>query len=233
MSLRALPLALVVAGMLVPLAACTADVSATPSTSGQSSPTTTVTPVAPSSDPEIVGVVVVGDSNSTGFMGTFDTGLAAGAAWAAQLDPESFAIAGAWAVDGSTSAAMADGATSISAEGADQLIVMAGTNDIGAGIPAAETTRNLDRIAAEVGASRVAVTAIAPLDPRPDDAIALNRALADFAASRGWQFIDPWTDLRTPAGMWVSDYRTDGVHTTVAGYARAGAVIADQLRPGG
>lgn len=175
-------------------------------------------------------LVVYGDSNSTGFEGTLDAGMAAGSAWAASLPAEAFAAVGGWAVDGATTTAMADNASPAEA---DVLVIMGGTNDLAFGGTTGEVAANATIIADVVGAPNVVLAAIAPFDYLPAEALALNESLASFAAQQGWYFVDPWVDVRTPAGTWVAEYRTDGVHTSPAGYARAGAQIAAQLRSAG
>lgn len=173
-------------------------------------------------------ITVVGDSNSTGFSGTLENGMAAGTAWAAHLPEDRFALVDGWAVDGATTTAMADAAASVAA--GDVLVVMGGTNDLALGVSTATVLAELRRIVDAVGAPVVAVAAIAPLDFLPEEVVAFNSDLERFANTQGWVFIDPWRNVRSPDGTWVAAYRTDGIHTSAEGYAEAASEIARQLR---
>jgi len=174
-------------------------------------------------------VVIVGDSNSTGFRGTLERGLAEGAAWGAQLPADRFTVAGGWAVDGATTASMRAGMASFTG-GAEHLVIMGGTNDLAAGATVGEILSNLASVARDVGAKHVTILAIAPYDYLPADAMALNRSLRSLAEDNGWGFIDPWTDLREADGTWLAEFFTDGIHTSMEGYALAGKEIAAHLR---
>ena len=174
-----------------------------------------------------ITVSIVGDSNSTGFSGNLQAGLNNGAAWAAHLPRGSFSIAGGWAVDGSSTTDMADAATTVPP--ADVVVILGGTNDLALGQPTETTTEQIIRIAQTVSARQTVLAAIPPFDPRPGDAVALNASLADLAADRGWLYVDPWSRMRQGDGTWTAAYRTDGIHTTPAGYALAGESIAAAL----
>jgi lysophospholipase L1-like esterase len=175
-------------------------------------------------------VVIVGDSNSTGFRGTLETGLAEGAAWGSQLPSDQFTIVGGWAMDGATTASMREGIESFGGE-ADHLVMMGGTNDLATGAALEDVRSNLAAVAREVGAKRVTILAIPPFDYLPAEAMALNRSLGTLAEDNGWRFLDPWADLREADGTWSAEFRTDGIHTSVEGYALAGRDIAAHLVP--
>ena len=201
----------------------TTSMTASPPPSPRPSPTG-----APTSDAsEPLTLVVIGDSNSTGYTGTIERGIEARTAWVAFLPTAQFTYIGGWAVDGATTTEMADAATAVPET--QLVIIMGGTNDIGRGVPEATTLAEVSRIADTVGAPNVAVSAIAPLDYDPDAAVALNASMQAFAAQRGWLFVDPWVTLRSPDGTWVPAYRTDGLHTSAEGYAVAAGHIAAQL----
>jgi lysophospholipase L1-like esterase len=174
--------------------------------------------------------VIVGDSNTTGFRGTLETGLAEGTAWGAQLPPDRFTIAGGWAVDGATTASMREGMASFTGE-ADHLVIMGGTNDLAIGATVGEIRSNVAAVARDVGAQRVTILAIAPYNYRPSEAMALNRSLRALAEHNGWSFLDPWVVLREADGTWSAEFLTDGIHTSVEGYAVAGREIAAHLVP--
>jgi len=229
-SVRALIIVFLIPLLLVTTACAgtRAAVRATPSPHTTPPPTSAVSPTAstPTSRAPI-GVAVFGDSNSTGFSGTLEAGVAAGTAWVSHMPAEEFTLVGGWAIDGSTSTAMADAAMAI--PDAELLIVMAGTNDIAAGVPTVFTLDEISRIADTVGASSIVLCAIAPLNWSPGAVTDLNAALKEYARAQGWLFIDPWAPVRNPDGTWASAYLTDGVHTSAEGYAIAGAQIAAQL----
>lgn len=172
-------------------------------------------------------IAVVGDSNSTGFSGTLEAGLGNGSAWAASLPADRFTVAGGWAVDGSTTTVMADAAAAVPA--ADIVVILGGTNDLAWGEATETTLAEVVRIADTVTAGQIVIAAIPPFDALAQEAIALNAALADLAQQRGWVFVDPWREMRQPDGTWVADYRTDGIHTSPDGYARAGQTLGDEL----
>lgn len=178
-------------------------------------------------------VVVVGDSNSTGFQGSLQTGLTSGAAWAARLPADRFAPIEGWAVDGATTEAMRAGIVGPGIVGqgvsTDQLIVMAGTNDLATGVAPEVALENITSIVDGVGAQEVLLLAIAPFDAVAERATAFNAALEAMADRRGWDFLDPWGASRGEGGVWVSGASPDGVHATPEGYAAAGDEVARHL----
>lgn len=210
------------------LAGCTAPGAAPEVPAGperSSTPQATATPagtVAP------VGIAVVGDSNTTGFTGTLEAGLSAGTAWAAQLPPDRFPLAGGWAVDGATTARMLAGVAAFP-DGAERVLVMGGTNDLAQGVPTETIEENIRGIVETTGAPAATLLAIAPSDFQPAEALALNADLEALAAREGWNFIDPWTGTRAPDGTWLDAYATDGVHTSPEGYALAGRAVLAHL----
>ena len=169
----------------------------------------------------------MGDSNTTGFRGTLEAGVEARAAWVALLPPERFEWVGGWAQDGATTTVMAENAPLI--ENADVVVIMGGTNDLAYGLSFESSAAALDQIAGRAGPALVVVAGIAPFDIRPAAAVTFNDHLGQLASDRGWLFIDPWRTLRADDGTWVAPHRTDGVHTSPAGYSEAAAEIARQL----
>ena len=225
---RAFARACAVAVSAVLISGCAGDPAASPEPTiagptSRSSPASSPT-AAPS---ETVALTIVGDSNSTGYSGTLDAGIAARTAWVALLPAEEYTFVGGWAIDGSTTTDMADAATPVA--GAELLVILGGTNDLAYGIPTDTTLQEVVRIAEAVQAPSVAVAAIPPSDFLPAEASALNSELAALAAERGWIFIDPWVGMRNEDGTWVSAFRTDGIHTSPDGYAAAASQIALQL----
>lgn len=174
-----------------------------------------------------VKVAVVGDSNSTGFSGTLEAGVAAKKAWVALMPESDFVWVGGWAHDGATSTQMAEQALPVA--GADLVLIMAGTNNIAVGMPGEALASDLEQIVEVTGARSVGLIAIPPLNPLPQQAIALNAELAQLAHDRSWMFFDPWADLRTSEGMWEAAYLSDGVHTTAGGYQQMAWALAGLL----
>ena len=216
------------------LSGCAGEPAASPETT-TAGPTSTPSPdptSPPASNPTStpsgpVALTLVGDSNSTGFSGTLEAGIAAQTAWVALLPAEQYTFVGGWAIDGSTTTDMADAATPVA--GAELLVILGGTNDLAYGIPTDVTLREVVRISETVQAPSVAVAAIPPSDFLPEEARALNAELAALAADRGWIFLDPWVQMRDEDGSWVAAFRTDGIHTSPDGYAAAASQIALQL----
>ncbi|MCP2637510.1 SGNH/GDSL hydrolase family protein [Microbacterium sp. HD4P20] len=153
--------------------------------------------------------------------------MAEGAAWGAQLPSDRFTVVGGWAVDGATTASMAEGVSH--AAGADQLVIMAGTNDLAVGVPIEEIKRNVLEISNRVSARDVLLVAIPPLNFLPAEAMQFNQSLSTMAAEHDWGYVDPWVELRETDGTWSAPFLTDGVHTSDEGYAAAGRAIAGHL----
>ncbi len=199
--------------------------SAAASPPASASPTESAAADVPAGLP--LRVAVVGDSNTTGHETTLADGIGAGISWIAMVPQTEIRFAGGWAHNGWTSTAMREAATPL--DGVDVLVIMAGTNNIARGMPEATLDADLAAIAGTVGATHTVISAIAPFDARPDDAVGLNQHLATLAAANGWDFVDPWTQLRGPDGKWVDQYHADGLHTTKAGYQVMALAMRDAL----
>jgi lysophospholipase L1-like esterase len=81
-----------------------------------------------------------------------------------------------WAVPGATTADMLAGVETTDWT-ADVLVVMAGTNDLGRGLPWGQSAADLEGVVAAAGAPTVVVVAIAPNDPHPAARNGFNAAL--------------------------------------------------------
>ncbi len=208
-------------------AACTPAVGSASSAPVPSANLTNPAP-KPSIRESARSVFIVGDSNSTGFGGTFAAGAASGDAWAARLPAECFTPINGWAVDGATSGAMLAGVETLSVQ-TDQLIVMAGTNDLAAGILPDGVVANIAAIVNHVPNASVLILAIAPFDALAVQATALNSELREEAVDRGWDYVDPWVGSRAADGTWIPSRTIDGVHATREGYDAAGDIIANYL----
>ncbi|MFG6492294.1 SGNH/GDSL hydrolase family protein [Microbacterium sp. P03] len=205
-----------------------ASSGATPSSDAASPSRSSTSPPAQTPSPSL-SIVVVGDSNSTGFNGTLERGMADGTAWAALLPVPEDTTVGGWAMDGATTAAMLQGIVAAPATDADALVVMGGTNDLGQGVAPEAVLQNIEQIVAQVNASCVVLSAIAPFDPLAMQAVDLNASFADLANARGWVFVDPWSAARQSDGTWLPALRTDGIHTSPEGYALAATAIGTAL----
>lgn len=175
-----------------------------------------------------IRVAVAGDSNSTGFAGTLEHGVASSTAWVALLPEGEFEWAGGWALDGATSLTVADNVVPIG--DADVLVVMVGTNDLALGIPFDQTRAAVEAIVETVGAELPVISALAPSAYQPEEVEQANQDLAAVAAQNGWGWIDPWVPVRGSDGGWLPAFFTDGVHTSSDGYAAAASEVATQLR---
>lgn len=195
--------------------------SATPSSSPQQSteenPRSSSAP-APTSKP--VTFAAVGDSITAANSRDFAPGKIGSGSWVSHVGPGA-AFAGGWALGGARSTAMAENVKDIEA---DVLVILAGTNDVYNDVPFEQSAENLVRVAEKVGAPKVLVSAIPPIDYDPESSVRFNRQLKEFARSRGWVFVDPMAGVRD-GDRFASGMTTDGVHPTEA----AAQVIGEAL----
>lgn len=169
----------------------------------------------------------VGDSITDADSPDFAAGEIGAASWATYVVDGGFVFAGGWAEWGATTAMMAD---SVGPVNADVLVVLAGTNDVGFGIPFEDSAANLDRIIEVVGIEDVVVVSIPPMDALPAGAQAYNERLDDLATDRGWRFVDASDGLRTADGRFGEGMSSDGLHPSVEGARVLGEAIATALR---
>lgn len=152
---------------------------------------------------------VVGDSITAGFAPTEGTAVRDRNSWIPAADrDERLTFAGGYAVPGATTTVMRNGVTPVAA---DVLVVMAGTNDLGTGMPWETTRDNLVQIVATAGVPVVTLSAVPPRDDAPEAVVELNDRLAQLAAEQGWGFVDPWPGL-SEGGAWVAGTTDDGIH---------------------
>ncbi len=179
---------------------------------------------SPTEAPLTLGVV--GDSLSNG--GVYDSVPTDPGSWVEYLGDDIEVSAG-WRRDGATSTAMADNLPPFSA---DVLVMMAGTNDVLNSVPEADTVRSVVSVRAKARVSRVILCAIPPLTNNPAGASQLNSTLEELATTYGWEWVDPWADVRN-GDDWDTDASVDGIHPSSAVYAEAALVIEETLRLGG
>ncbi len=138
-------------------------------------------------------LAVVGDSISEADSRDFSAGLLGRASWVSHAVGDGIRFAGGWAVSGALTSQMARGARSVEA---DVLVMLAGTNDVYRGLPFDACAANLRSIAATVGAPRVVVSTIPPIDFEPMLVTTYNQQLEDLAAASGWEFVDAMAGIR-------------------------------------
>jgi len=133
-----------------------------------------------------------------------------------------------WAAGGAKLAEMQANVRPITA---DVLIIAAGTNDLGDkwGTPIGERLASIDMIVAISDPPKVVLAAVPPLDSHPAWAIEWNTVLQQFAEQRGWSFIDPWADVRSPDGQYLPGLTIDGIHPTLDAQQIAADAIAKSL----
>lgn len=176
-----------------------------------------VTPPAPAQT-----FVVIGDSITAGLSPFNDAEVPGPTSWVPFAEGAPLAFDGGWASAGATTAAMRAGAA---VSGADQLVLMGGTNDLLTGLDWTATRANLVDVVAIVGVPDVLLCAIPPLDQQPQARSEFNVRLAELAAEQGWDYVDPWTGVEA-AGTFVAAASEDGVHPT----PEVAAAVGDQIR---
>ena len=206
----------------VPLApSLSAAPSSSPDQSVDEHPGSSTAP-APTSKP--VTFAAVGDSITEANSTDFSAGKIGSRSWVSYVGP-GVAFAGGWALSGARSAAMAENAKDVEA---DVLVIVAGTNDVYNDVPFEQSTRNLVRVAEKVGARKVLVSAIPPIDSEPELSPPFNQQLQQFAMSRGWVFVDPMAGVRE-GDRFAAGMTTDGIHPTEAAAQVIGAALGKAI----
>lgn len=181
--------------------------------------------MAPSSVPDpaagTVTLAVVGDSISEADSRDFSAGRLGRASWVSHAVGDAVRFAGGWAVSGAVTAQMARGARPVQA---DVLVILAGTNDVYRGLPFDSCAANLRSIAQTVGAPRVVVSSIPPIDFEPDLVTAYNERVRELAAAQGWEFVDAMAGIRA-GERFAPGMSLDGVHPTVEAATEIGAAV--------
>jgi lysophospholipase L1-like esterase len=106
---------------------------------------------------------------------------------------------------------------------ADVLVVLAGTNDLGRR-PFEESQENVAEIAATVGAPRVVVSAVPPLNKSPKLATDYNASMKAFVESKGWEWIDAMAQVRA-GDVYAEGMTSDGTHPTPAAARLIGEAV--------
>jgi hypothetical protein len=176
-----------------------------------------------------VRMAVVGDSISSGSTQRLETIAQADAGtWVSTaIQNDRVAYAGGWAQWGSTSTEQAKAVYPVVC---DLLVMLTGTNDIRSNIDFDQQMLDMNHIANVIGAPRVLVVALPPNDAFANEALVRDRnvRLELYAASRGWDFTDPWAGFRT-GERWATGANLDGYHPTDATHAVVGQRIGDYI----
>lgn len=145
---------------------------------------------------------------------------------------------GGTAISGNTSGQILAAITPVA--DADVLVIALGTNDVRLGKTRAEVKNNLQGIVDKMGVAHVVISMVPPcnLTDYGDDHInraaagfALNRDIAEIAATKGWLHVDPWFAFRRVDNTWASgSSNSDGVHPTVDTGTAAAAKLTTYIR---
>ena len=181
-------------------------------------------PTVPAS-PGAIRLAVVGDSITDADSPDLASGRPGPESWVSYAAGGDIAFVGGWAAWGATTEQMAAAAAPFAA---DVLVILAGTNDVGGGVAFEETAANLAAVAATVGAPRVLLCAVPPIDAAPHLATDLNARLEDLADARGWEWVDPAAALRD-GDRFARGMSSDGLHPSAAGARVIGTAIRAAL----
>ncbi|MFF2272202.1 SGNH/GDSL hydrolase family protein [Agromyces sp. NPDC058136] len=213
----------------VALAACSSPAST--GSEGATNPAASF----PSTDPtepgrqQATSFAVVGDSITDANSPDLAGGDLGTESWARYVAEAGVGFAGGWAEWGAQTSFMAD---SVTAYDADVLVVLAGTNDLGFGVPFDESAAHLDRIVATVGIDDVVISSIPPTGAFPEASAQYNEQLEALADDRGWRFVDASAGLRNTDGGFADGMSYDGIHPSEQGARVLGAAIAAELLAG-
>jgi lysophospholipase L1-like esterase len=209
----------VLSGSLALVAGCASE---SPPVSGQVQKSYDVnSTLAPTPTAQAVTFAAVGDSITVGDSPDFNGGKFGSLSWPS-LAPPGTKFAGGWAVSGATTAAMA---SAVKPAPADVLVVIAGTNDLINGVPFVESAANLQAIVTTVGAKRVVVSSVPPLDPDPAASTDYNGQLQALAVREGWAFVDAMAGVRD-GEVYAEGMTADGIHPTAAGVKMISTALA-------
>ncbi len=142
--------------------------------------------------------------------------------WMTYAEGDGIVYAGGWAKGGSTVETMAENVRPIA--DIDVLVLMGGTNDVRFHTDFASVAPNYDAIVDIIRPRHVVIGAIPPLDSNPDDAARFDWKLKQYAATKGWDYVDPWAFARD-GRLYAPGTSYDGIHPTTDGYALVGRAL--------
>ena len=208
--------------------------ASTPASSAAAPPTSAATPAAPgatAATPAATPAATEGTAATSAtsakvtytFAGDSVTQANNTWSWTKYVRATRATSVGGVASAGATSATIAASAVR---RDADVLVVMIGVDDVRFGVSPTTVRRNVSTIVGKVHALHVVIAAIPPCnltDYGPDHVdratagYALNRSLQEYASSRGWGWVDPFSSVRRVDGTWTPGASfKDGVHPAVA-----------------
>lgn len=164
---------------------------------------------------------VVGDSVTAANSPDIDAGRAGTGSWAYYANRNGARLVGGWALGGATTDAMNK---NVQKYDADVLVIVAGTNDTGLGVPFETTAANLESIVQKSGIDTVIVSSIPPRDADPSMPDEFNPQLKALAEQNGWQYTDAAASLRD-GDHYKDGYTADGIHPTPQGAQALGRAL--------
>lgn len=187
-------------------------------------------PMALAAGAQAVSFAVVGDSITAdhAYPEQVARRIVGQRSWAAFAQRPGTAFVGGWARGGATTAQMLEGFTPVHA---DVLVMIAGTNDIRAGVPFEQIGQNMRAIVDAADVPRVIVSSVPPRNEFPERTLAYNAWLHDFVASQGWGWIDGARGLRDHAqpGRYAEGLTYDGTHPSREGAQILGSAVLAAL----
>lgn len=148
--------------------------------------------------------------------------------WVAFAQQPGTAFVGGWARGGATTAQMLEGFTPVPA---DVLVMIAGTNDIKAGVPFEQIGQNMRSIVDVADVPRVIVSSVPPRNEFRESTLEYNAWLHDFVAEQGWGWIDGSRGLRDKdqPGRYADGLTYDGTHPSRDGAQILGSAVLAAL----
>lgn len=168
----------------------------------------------------------VGDSITEANSSDIIAGSVGNLSWVHYTKSASLRFVGGWADGGAPTSSMKENVTPVVA---DALVLVAGANDVGNGVPFESTARNLASIVETAGVSRVIISSIPPQDERPAAVAEYNTALERLADDSGWEWVDAAAELGTSDNEFITGMSSDGVHLTEKGAHILGESISQHL----
>ncbi|OUD86554.1 hypothetical protein BC477_01075 [Clavibacter michiganensis subsp. michiganensis] len=174
-------------------------------------------------------IVVMGDSNTNGFVGTLPQGIDQGMAYVDYVVGDPLTFAGGWGTDGATSTVMA--ANTPTVEDVDVALIMIGTNNRIAGVPDTQLDADILQTVEKLAPKETVILGIPPQNASPETPPEVNAHLEQFADAQGYHFFNPWVNLTNKDMKWRTEFFRDGIHTNMTGYKLMGARCASSCAP--
>lgn len=153
--------------------------------------------------------------------------------WVNTMKSAATPVVGGWAVPGATIADMESGLKYVEA---DVFVMMVGTNDLPipyrgkVGTPVDQRLAAMDRMAVKMNATETVVLAVPPFGYGIGQGELWNAQLRDYATSRGFTYLDPWTHAKDSKGMWKAGaHYGDAVHPSPTAAAAVGLSVRNMI----